>query len=66
MSAPAREIRGTKWSKKSTDGSYGLSAELKRKQDSKYDHALEDATREWMESVLVRISKIYLCFLHSS
>jgi len=52
MTAPARETRGSKWSKKTNDGSYGLSAELKRKQDAKYDHGLEGATREWMESVL--------------
>jgi len=52
MSAPAREIKGSKWSKKSTDGSYGLSAELKRKQDAKYDHGLEAAIREWVEDTL--------------
>ena len=64
MSAPAREIKGSKWSKKSTDGSYGLSAELKRKQDAKYDHGLEAAIREWVEDTLVCfrffLNKIFL------
>ena len=64
MSAPAREIKGSKWSKKSNDGSYGLSAELKRKQDAKYDHGLEAAIREWVEDTLVRfrffLNKIFL------
>ena len=68
MSAPAREIKGSKWSKKSSDGSYGLSAELKRKQDAKYDHGLEAAIREWVEDTLVRFrSRVYSqeVFLHT-
>lgn len=35
-----------------SDGSYGFSAELKRKQDLKYDHDLEMEIREWMEELL--------------
>jgi len=37
---------------KGYNGSYGLSAELKRKQDLKYDHDLEAELREWMEEKL--------------
>lgn len=35
----------------SNDGSYGLSAELKRKIDLKYDTELEDVLTEWIEEV---------------
>jgi hypothetical protein len=38
--------------KKDASASYGLSAELKAKQDAKYDHELEDMIVAWMEDSL--------------
>ena len=52
MSAPTRELEANFTKKKSTSGAYGLSAELKRKQDAKYDHRLESLIREWIEETL--------------
>lgn len=49
MSASAREPNTGKFVEKKAGGSYGLSAELKRKQNAKYDYQMEDVIREWIE-----------------
>ena len=65
MAASAREPKGIKYVQKKSNGKYGLSAELQKKQDAKYDIRLEHVIREWIQEVtgkpLGYVEEIEIC-----